>query len=246
MINPTEEYIFERDIQTINNMGDSDLKMATRIMTDNLIRTNYIKSFIWLGRPIMQYPTDLMVMQELIWQLKPDFIIETGIAFGGSTAFYASILELNGKFGTVIAIDKEIREHNLEEIEKHPLRKRMWIIEGSSTAQWVIDEIKSIAACNFKIMVVLDSDHTEKHVTKELELYSPFVSVDSYLIVCDTAIEEWVEKYPFPDRPWGVGNNPATAVKKFMANRDNFVVDEDVENRAVITGHPGGWLRRIR
>jgi cephalosporin hydroxylase len=246
MNSPNEQYFINRSEQIAKNKHDRQLKQDVRTITDSLIRTNYIKNFSWLGRPIMQYPTDMITMQELIWRIKPDFIIETGIAFGGSTVFYASMLEMIGGYGRVIAIDKEIREHNLKEIDNHPLRKRMWIIEGSSTAQWVTDEIRSIIKYGQVIMIILDSDHTEKHVTNELNLYSPFVSVGSYLIVCDTAIEQWADKYPFPDRPWGKGNNPATAVKKFMSNRDNFVVDEDVESRAVITGHPGGWLRRVK
>jgi cephalosporin hydroxylase len=245
-MNEVEKYLLARDAQCVKNAGDPKLQYYARDYTDNLIRTNYIKNFTWLGRPILQYPMDLMVMQELIWQIKPDFIIETGIAFGGSTLFYASILDLIGGIGRVIAIDKEIRQANQETLRKSPVYGRMLLIEGSSTNDWVIEEVRRLVKPDNTIMVVLDSDHTEAHVLKELELYSPMVSVGSYIIVCDTAIELWAEKYPFPDRAWGKGNNPMTAVRKFLEQHKELEVDYEVETRAGITGHPNGWLRKVK
>ncbi len=246
MNSPNEQYFINRSEQIAKNKHDRQLKQDVRTITDSLIRTNYIKNFSWLGRPIMQYPTDMITMQELIWRIKPDFIIETGIAFGGSIIFYASILEMIGGLGRVIAIDNDIREHNYTAIDEHQMRKRIHLIEGSSIASWVAEEVREITRCSSMTMVVLDSNHSEKHVLKELELYTPLVHVDSYCIVCDTAIEYWADKYPFPERPWGIGNNPATAVKKFLKGNDSFLPDLDIESQTVITGHPGGWLRKVR
>jgi len=244
-MNPTEQYIADRKLQVCHNVVDGGLQISTKLFTRDLIRTNYIKNFTWLGRPIMQYPTDLMVIQELIWQIKPDAIIETGIAFGGSSVFFASMMNLTGRDGFVFAVDNELRPHNRAEIDRHPMRDRIWIFDGSSTEQAVVDQIGDLVHYGQRAMVVLDSNHTEAHVLEELRLYEKFVSVGSYLIVCDTTIEDWAEEFP-DNRPWGRGNSPMTAVERFLRDRNDFEIDLEIEQRAVLTGCRNGYLRRIR
>jgi len=204
----------------------------------------YSYNFDWLGRPIIQLPQDIVALQEIIWEVKPDLIIETGIAHGGGLIFYASMLELIGR-GEVLGIDIDIRKHNRKEIEKHPLFKRIKMIEGSSTDEKVIKKVKRIVKAHKKVMVCLDSLHTHEHVLKELNLYSEFVSRGSYLIVFDTIIE-YMPKGFFKDRPWDKGNNPATAVKAFLKKNKNFVVDKEIENKLLITAAPGGFLMKIK
>lgn len=237
-----DDYITARNDQVNNNNRDSILAKSINDWTRELIRVNYTKNFTWCGRPVIQYPSDMVVMQELIWEIKPDYIIETGIAFGGMTVFYATILEMLGH-GTVIAIDKDIRIKNLQAIRSHPASKRIMLIQGSSTSREVLNKVEAFASG--QIMVTLDSNHTHKHVLEELKLYSNFVSVGSYMVVFDTAIEFFMEKKP-RDRPWGPGNNPFTAVKKFLKYNDSFEPDLNVEMRSMVTAAPGGWLRRIK
>ena len=193
--------------------------------------------------PIIQFPQDMVALQELIWKIKPDFIIESGIARGGSLIFHASILELLNH-GKVIGIDIDIREHNRKEIEKHPLFKRIKLIEGSSIDDSVIDKIKKIIKDKKKIMVLLDSHHTEQHVLEELKKYSSFVRSDSYIIVFDTVIED-LTKHHSTNRPWGKGNNPRTAVSKFLKNNKRFKIDEGISNKLLITSCPDGYLSLI-
>lgn len=205
----------------------------------------FIYNFTWMGRPIIQHPHDTVALQELIWSVKPDLIIETGIAHGGSIIFSASMLELLGGDGEVIAIDIDIRKHNRAEIEKHPMFKRIKLVEGSSIDETTIAKVKELAAGKKNIMVILDSNHTHDHVIKELELYSPFVAVNSYLVVFDTWVEDVPENY-YPDRPWDKGNNPKTAVWEFIKNNDNFVIDKSIEHKLAITLAPDGYLKRIK
>lgn len=243
-MNPTEQYIHDRDEQVKENRRNKELEIATYHFTEHLVRSNYTKNFTWMGIPILQYPTDLMVMQELIWKIKPDYIIETGVAFGGMLVFYASILESIGK-GKVLGIDIDPRDSNMRVLEKHPLRNRIWITKGSSVDKHVIEAVRDFVR-DGKVLVSLDSLHTHAHVLQELRLYAPLVSMGSYIIVFDTAIEFYGHLDKNQDRPWGVGNNPATAVTEFMKNNDEFIVDRKVEQRVLITGAPGGWLRRVR
>lgn len=207
-------------------------------------KEKYSYNFDWLGRPFIQYPQDIVAMQEIIWKVKPDLIIETGIAHGGSLIFYASILELMGK-GEVLGIDIDIRKHNRKEIEKHKMFKRIKIIEGSSTDEKVIKDVEKIAKKHKKILVCLDSLHAHNHVLDELNLYSKFISKGSYLVVFDTVIE-YMPKGFFEDRPWDKGNNPATAVKAFLKKNENFIIDKEIENKLLITAAPGGFLKRIK
>ena len=200
------------------------------------VENKYSYNFTWLGRPIIQYPQDLMALQEIIWRTKPDLIIETGIAHGGSLIFYASMLELIGH-GHVLGIDIDIREHNYVEIIKHPMVKRISMIQGSS----IDDEIVGVARefATGKTMVCLDSLHTHDHVLRELELYSPLVTKGCYLVVFDTCIED----LPETDKPWGKGNNPKTALDEFLKYNNRFVVEN--LDKLMITVAPGGYLKCV-
>jgi cephalosporin hydroxylase len=205
----------------------------------------YSYNFSWLGRPIIQFPQDIIAMQEIVWNVKPDLIVETGIAHGGSLIFYASMLELLGNDGQVLGIDIDIREHNRVEIEKHPMFKRITMIEGSSTDNKTVQQVYDFAKDKKHIIVALDSKHTYDHVLKELQLYSLLVTKDSYLVVFDTIIEDMPEDF-FPDRPWGKGNNPKTAVWEFLKKTDRFEIDKEIENKLLITVAPNGYLKCIK
>jgi cephalosporin hydroxylase len=221
-----------------------NLVKAAAAFTRESTLPKYSYNFSWLGRPIIQYPQDIVAMQEIIWKVRPDLIIETGIAHGGSLIFYASILELLGK-GEVLGIDIDIRKHNRKAIEKHPMFKRISMLEGSSVSEDIIKQVRKIAKKKKSVLVVLDSNHTHEHVSKELQLYSPFVTKGSYMVVFDTVIENLPCNF-FPDRPWGKGNNPKTAVKEFLKHNNNFVIDKDIEHKLLITVAPDGYLKRER
>ncbi len=242
--NPTEMYFHERSLRIAANRNDKQLHKATVVFMNEVVRTNYSFNFSWLGRPVIQIPQDLFAIQEIIWTIQPDFIIETGIAHGGSLIFYASMLELIGK-GKVIGIDIDIRRHNRSAIEEHSLYHKITMIEGSSVSPAVVDQVKSITAGAKSILVALDSNHTHEHVLKELELYTPFVSVGSYCIVFDTGIED-LARDMITDRPWGPGNNPKTAVWEFLKTNDRFLIDKDIETKLLITAAPDGYLRCIK
>jgi cephalosporin hydroxylase len=225
--------------------GDADL---SRLASKFFLKTcdyRYCYNFSWLGRPVIQYPQDLVAMQEIIWRVKPDLIVETGIAHGGGLIFYASLLELIGGDGQVLGIDVDIREHNRLEIQKHPMFKRITMIEGSSVDADVISRVYQCAGGKQRVVVVLDSLHTHDHVLKELVAYSPLVRTGSYLVVFDTVIEDMPAGY-FADRPWDKGNNPKTAVWEFLRGNDGFMIDKDIENKLLITAAPDGYLKRVK
>jgi cephalosporin hydroxylase len=225
--------------------ADEQLK---RISNDFLRLTGkykYTYNFSWMGRPIIQLPQDIMAMQEIIYKVKPDLIIETGIAHGGSLIFSASMLELIGEDGKVLGIDIDIREANRLEIEKNSMYKRITMLEGSSIDTNIIHKVYDFAKNKNKILVCLDSMHSHAHVLKEIELYSPLVTKGSYLVVFDTAIENMPDN-SFPDRPWGKGNNPKTAVREFLKTSDRFVIDKNIENKLLITVSPDGFLKCIK
>ena len=246
-MNPAEEYVHASQLQSKQNINDRELQAAAEVFTEHLIRSNYVKSFTWMGVPIMQYPGDLVIMQELLWLTKPDYIIETGVAFGGGLVFYATILEAIGKRGQVLGIDIDPREHNMRILESHPLRRRISVVKGSSIDKNIIEAAKNFCS-DGKVMVVLDSCHSCAHVLEELRLYAPLVSVGSYCVVMDTAIEFHGHLDKNQDRPWGKNNNPWTATQEFLKTEmgQNFVVDKEIEQRALITGAPDGWLKRIK
>lgn len=220
----------------------------------------YPYNFFWLGRPIIQYPQDIVATQELIWQVKPDLIIETGIAHGGSLILSASILALieyaeaveSGKpldpskpRRRVLGVDIDIRSHNRAAVEAHPLRHRIDMIQGSSADRKVIESVRARASSFNRVMVLLDSNHTHEHVLAELEAYAPLTSVGSYCVVYDTVIEDMPEGH-YPDRPWGKGNNPKTAVREYLKHHDEFEIDKLMDTKLLITVAPDGFLKRTR
>ncbi len=245
MSNPIQAFVEERAQRVSNNKNNESLQEAAVAFNVESNRAQYSYNFSWMGRPIIQYPQDMIAMQEIIWEIKPDYIIETGIAHGGSLIYYASLLELIGH-GEVIGIDIDIREHNRKEIEAHPMMKRIKMLQGSSIDKKNVEEIKNLVGDNKKIIVCLDSNHTHEHVMSELELYSPFVSTGSYLVVFDTIVEDLPEGYFSQKRPWGISNNPKTAVQQFLKENDNFVVDEQIDNKLLISVAPQGYLKRIK
>lgn len=217
----------------------------------------YSYNFSMLGRPIIQYPQDIVATQELIWEVKPDLIIETGIAHGGSLILSASMLSLldycdaietgqaldpRSPRRRVLGIDIDIRIHNRTAIEAHPMAHRIDMIQGSSIAPEVVAQVRKMAAGYKRIMVILDSNHTHAHVLSELDAYAPLVSSGSYCVVFDTVIED-LPAGMYPDRPWDVGNNPKTAVREFLSRNHDFEVDEDMGAKLLITVAPGGYLR---
>lgn len=204
----------------------------------------YTYNFSWLGRPIIQYPQDIMAMQELIWAVKPDLIIETGIAHGGSLIFYASMLHLLGANGTVLGIDIDIRSHNRAEIERHPMADRIQMVEGSSVDGSVFEQVRKRAEGK-TVMVALDSNHTHDHVLEELRLYSTLVRRGSYIVAFDTALE-LVRDLNADARPWGPGNNPMTAVRAFLQENDRFEPDESLDAKLLLSVAPGGYLRCVK
>jgi cephalosporin hydroxylase len=244
-VNPIEEFEKAKRayIQKMND--DPSLLRASRQWFIQSCRYNYSYNFSWMGRPIIQFPQDIMAMQEIIWKVKPALIIETGIAHGGSLIFYASMQALIGKKGHVLGIDIDIREHNRIKIEKHPLFNHITMIEGSSIDDNIISRVHKFAASKRPVLVVLDSNHTHSHVLKELEIYSGLVTKDSYLVVFDTVIEDMPDDF-FPNRPWGKGNNPKTAVQDFLNASDRFVVDTEFEKKLLISVAPGGYLKCIK
>ncbi|MES2893032.1 MAG: cephalosporin hydroxylase family protein [Bacteroidota bacterium] len=246
MNNPIDQFRAERSERVKKNADTKDLLAAAESFNVESNKAQYSYNFSWMGRPIIQYPQDMIAMQEIIWNVQPDLIIETGIAHGGSLIYYASILELIGK-GEVLGIDIDIREHNKEEIEKHPMFKRIKMIQGSSIEPAIVAEVQKHAVGKPTILVVLDSNHTHAHVLAELEMYSPFVSLNSYIVVYDTIVEKLPENYlPGHVRPWGVGDNPLTAVREFIQKNPRFKIDEAVNNKLLISVAPDGYLKRIK
>jgi len=225
-------------------INDDELKKISRKWFYKSFNHEYPYHFTWLGRPIIQYPQDIIGLQELMWKIKPDLIIETGIARGGSLIFSASILEMIGK-GKVIGIDVEIRKQNKIEIQKHSLFKRIIMLEGSSLDEKIVKKVYRFARGKKKILLLLDSFHTHDHVLRELNLYSNLIRKDNYILVFDTIIED-MPKNTFPNRPWGKGNNPKTAVKEFLKINKNFKLDRKMEEKLLITSCPNGLLKRVK
>jgi cephalosporin hydroxylase len=209
-------------------------------------KAKYSYNFSWMGRPIIAYPQDMIAMQEIIWDVKPDLIIEAGIAHGGSLVYYASLLELLGVEGLVLGLDIDIRKHNRDLIEAHPMMKRIQMIEGDSTSLEIANQVYDIAKDKKRVLVCLDSNHTHDHVLKELELYAHLTTVGSYCVVFDTIVEDLPPDYMPGGRPWNPGNNPKTAVFEFLKSNDNFEIDKNIDNKILISVAPDGYLRRVK
>lgn len=254
-----------------DSYANSPLSAAAHKFMFESTEPKYSYNFRWLGRPIIQYPQDMVAMQELIWQVKPDLIIETGIAHGGSLIMSASMLalldycdavtqgtSLNPKQSKrrVLGLDIDIREHNREAIMAHPLSHMIEMIQGSSIDSKIVEKVYGVAKGYNKILVCLDSNHTHEHVLAELEAYAPLTSNDSYCVVFDTIVEDLPDNM-YPNRPWGVGNNPKTAVWEYLRLLNEsgrkavdgkpllLEIDKDIENKILITVAPDGYLKRV-
>ncbi|MBK8119745.1 MAG: cephalosporin hydroxylase family protein [Sulfuritalea sp.] len=253
---------FEKEVaaRVAANPKDAELCASAAKFMRASIRSKYSYNFAWMGRPIIQYPQDIVAMQELIWSVKPDLIIETGIAHGGSLILSASMLalldltgaieagestlNLRGSRRKVIGIDIDIRAHNRAAIEAHPLSSWIEMIQGSSVAPETIDRVKAAATGYPRVMVCLDSNHTHDHALAELVAYAPLTSVGSYCVVFDTVVEDMPAEM-FPDRPWGPGNNPKTAVWEYLKSHPEFVIDKGLDAKLQISVAPQGFLKRV-
>jgi len=233
----------EREAAILALASDDTLHSASLDWMLKADANKYSYNFTWMGRPIIRYPNDIVVFQEVVWRSKPDLIIETGIAHGGSLILSASLLELLGGNGRVVGVDVDIRSHNRKAIEQHPMAHRITMIEGSSTSLNVIEQLREIVKSHSRVMVVLDSLHTHDHVLAELRLYSRFVTEGCYLVLPDTFIEYFPPGY-FANRPWDVGNNPMTALRQFLKEEPNFTIDELTSSKALISEAPDGYLIR--
>lgn len=244
MNDPLSKFALEK-VESIRLMGgDPLLKQLGIDFIEKTAPHKYSYHFSWMGVPAIQFPQDMVAMQEIIFELRPDMIIETGVAHGGSLIFYASILELIGK-GKVVGVDIDIRGHNRRVIEGHPLKKRIDLVEGSSVSEEVFRNVSDLAKDCDVVLVSLDSNHSHSHVLKELQLYSQFVSNGSYIVVFDTVVE-YLSPSVCKGRPWGPGNSPSTAVREFLNSHPQFLVDESISNKLLISAAPGGYLKRIR
>lgn len=258
-MNPT--IAFQKQVsENITALGnDADVQALSRIWSRETNRNGYTYNFSWLDRPIIQYPQDMVAMQELVWSVKPDLIIETGIAHGGSLIFSASILALLDmaeaiETGAVIdpkksrrkvlGIDIDIRSHNREAIEAHPMSSRIQMLQGSSISPEIVEQVRLISSEYSRVLVCLDSNHTHDHVLAELNAYAPLASSGSYCVVFDTLIEDMPSEM-FTERPWGPGNNPKTAVWEYLKTHPEFEIDKNIENKLMITVAPDGYLKRV-
>ena len=253
---------FERE-KFKNSLAQGSDQKCVKSALDFLMTTakyKYSYNFTWLGRPAVQLPNDAWALQELIWQIKPDLIIETGIEHGGSLVFSASMvaqldlcdaieagtqLDPKNSKRKVLGIDIDIRAHNRAAIEAHPMATRIQIIQGSSIASEIIAQVIAVAQDYNRILVCLDSNHTHEHVLAELQAYAPLTSVGSYCVVFDTIVED-MPKDMFPDRAWGPGNNPKTAVREYLKSHPEFEIDKQIDHKLLISVAPDGYLRRVR
>ena len=208
-------------------------------------RHRYTYNFRWLGLPVIQFPQDMFALQELTWKVRPEAIVETGVARGGSLVFHASVLQMIGGDGLVVGVDIDIRPHNREAIEAHPLAPRIRLVQGSSTDATTLEQVRAHLGARTRVLVVLDSNHTHEHVARELRAYAPLVAPGSYLVVMDTIVDDMPKSF-FPDRPWGPGDNPKTAVREFLKEHPEFELDRDIEAKLLLTVAPDGFLRRVR
>lgn len=243
-MNPIEKFKEEVKNNIVEQSKNENIKKVAHDFMVESIKSKYSYNFTWLGRPIIQYPQDIVAIQEIIYKIQPDLIIETGIAHGGSLILHASICELIGK-GEVLGIDIDIREHNKKEIISHKMNKRITMIQGSSISKDTILQVSKHVEGKEKVLVILDSNHTHDHVLEELKLYSPFVTKGSYLLVFDTIVEDLPTDL-YQDRPWSVGDNPKTAVFEFMKTNNQFEVDSEIENKILLSVAPNGYLRKVR
>lgn len=255
-----KEFEVERDQRILNARVDKNFQSVSQAWLREAFKKKYMYNFHVMGRPIIQLPNDIVAMNELVWSVKPDLIIETGIAHGGSLILSASLLAVLDLCDAttkhemlnpakpkrkVIGVDIDIRSHNRAAIEAHPMSNRITMIEGSSIDIEIVNLVKAAAGDAQTVLVCLDSNHTHDHVLAELYHYAPMVSVGSYCIVFDTVVEN-LPTETFPDRPWGPSNSPMTAVETYMSGTTDFWVDEDMDAKLQISAAPRGYLKRVR
>jgi len=249
-MSPYEQFKQEGRAEIAAQGADPDLAKASLDWINKANARRYSYHFEWMGRPIIQYPQDIVAMQELIWTVQPELIIETGIAHGGSLIFMAAMLELNAACGgpqdaKVLGIDIDIRAHNRAAIEAHPMARRIAMIQGSSVAPEIVAQVHAAAAGKSRILISLDSNHTHEHVLAELKAYAPLTTVGSYCVVFDTVVED-MPAAMFPDRPWGPGNNPKTAVFEYLKDHPEFEIDKAMDHKLLVSVAPDGFLKRVR
>lgn len=244
---PENDSEFEqRKLQDIAAMADDPaFRSQSRDWLINSFRHRYSYNFRWLGLPIIQYPADIVAMQEVIWRIKPRAIVETGVARGGSLVFYASMLQLLGNDGIVAGVEVALTDDNRKAIETHPLANRIKLVDGSSVAEETVAQVKRIVGDRGPILVILDSLHTHDHVLRELRAYAPLVKRDSYVVVFDTLVEDLPAEV-IGDRPWGKGDNPKTAVHAFLKETDRFEIDRRFDDRLLLSVCANGFLRCTR
>lgn len=243
---PIQSFSDERNAD-IQRMGaDQEFRNKSIEWMIHADRYKYTYNYTWMGRPIIKFPNDMVIQQELMWELKPDLVIETGIAHGGSIIFTASMMEMMGIDGEVVGIDVDIRPHNRKEIEAHPMMKRITMYEGDSVSDAMVDRVRTHTKDKRCVMVILDSLHSHDHVYKELLAYAPMTTLGSYCILPDTFIEFFPKGYYSDTRPWDVGDNPHTAMKQFIGETDMFEVDHARTNKAMITETIDGYLKRVK
>ena len=258
--NPIEQFEKERNERIVDYAKDTAFQILSRDWLRVSMQKKYVYNIDWLGRPIIQYPQDMVAMQDIVWTVRPDLIIETGIAHGGSLVLSASLLAMLDMCDAieegvmldprqsqrqVIGVDIDIREHNRAAIEAHPMSSRIKMIQGSSVASETIDAVHQAASGFNCVMVCLDAMHTHQHVLAELNAYAPLVTAGSYCVVFDTFVEDMPPRF-FDDRPWDVGNNPKTAVLEWLKTHTEFEVNESWQSRLQITVAPSGFLYRKR
>ena len=253
---------FEKDMaQRLDAVAqDGPLRASAAEFMTNTLASRYSYNFFWLGRPIIQYPQDIVALQELVWRVRPDVIVETGIAHGGSLILSASLLAMldlcdateagelldpRAPKRRVVGVDIDIRAHNRTAIEAHPMAARIQMIQGSSIAPDVIAQVRAAVGDAQCVLVCLDSNHTHDHVLAELEAYAPMVSPGSYCIVFDTVVEDMPAEM-FPDRPWGPGDNPKTAAHAWLPAHPEYEIDHQIDAKLQISVAPSGFLRRVR
>lgn len=256
--NPIEQFAQERRAQVAGYPQDAAFTAQSQAWLEASMRRKYVYNFDWLGRPIIQYPQDMVAMQELVWSTRPDLIIETGIAHGGSLVLSASLLAMldycdavqggsvldpKASQRKVLGLDIDIRAHNRAAIEAHPMAHKIEMIQGSSISPEVIAQVQAIARGYKRVMVCLDSNHTHAHVLAELQAYAPLTSVGCYCVVFDTFVEDMPGDL-FPDRPWSPGDNPKTAVHEYLKSHQNFEIDATIPHKLQVTVAPDGFLRR--
>lgn len=257
-MDPIKQFSMERQAAIAGYATDQEFETLSSQWRQMSMDKRYVYNFDWLGRPIIQYPQDIQAVQELIWATRPDLVIETGIAHGGSIILSASLLAMldmcdaieagvtldpRASRRKVIGIDIDIRKHNREAIEKHPMASRIELIEGSAVSDAVVDQVRQASQGYQRVMVCLDSMHTHDHVLAELEAYAPLVTPGCYCVVFDTFVEDLPKDF-FENRPWNVGDNPKTAVHQYLKDHPEFSIDKTFDTKLMVTVAPDGFLVR--